>query len=156
MVKGPLDGASRALQAKDLLDICRSKKNRGNRPPQPYHSSKVSKHKMIWKDNSSLLGGALSDPKIYYRNTPYVLHGFGIFVTIAFQWNYFLDFLSLREEYENLFFFFGILQNLLYPPTPMPKLELINFEVCMIIQPPIPSYSLNIFQFLVCEKLIDF
>ena len=47
VVKGPLDGASRALQAKDLLDICRSKKNRGNRPPQPYHSSKVSKLKMI-------------------------------------------------------------------------------------------------------------
>ena len=136
MVKGPLDGASRALQAKDLLDICRSKKNRGNRPPQPYHSSKVSNLKMIWKYTSSLLGGALSDPKIYCRNTPYVLYGFGIFVIIAFQRNYFLDFLLLMEEYEKPFFLFGILQNLLYPPTPMPKLELINLEVCMIIQPP--------------------
>ena len=38
-------------------------------------------------------------------------------------------------------FFFGILQNLLYPPTPMPKLELINLEVCMIIQPPINSHG---------------
>ena len=45
------------------------------------------------------------------------------------------------EEYEKRIFFLGILQNLLYPPTPMPKLELIDLEVCMIIQLPINSHS---------------
>ena len=53
----------------------------------------------------------------------------------------FSGFFVINGRVRKIFFFFGILQNLLYPPTPMPKLELINLEVCMIIQPTINSHS---------------
>ena len=101
-VKGPLHGAPMALEANDLLDICRSQKKRGNMPPQPYHLSKVSKLKIISKILQVFNGGTQSDPKIYHEITPHVLQGFGIFVTIALQWNHFLDFLSVREGYKKI------------------------------------------------------
>ena len=60
---------------------------------------------MIPKGINKFLRGDPGDPKIYHKILTYVFHVFGIFVTIALQWNYFLYILSIREGLKKSVFF---------------------------------------------------